>query len=156
MLSNRNHSERMKGVSATVPATRPVTARGTTASTPTAMQQPAQLPASSSALHSDSVSCLDPLDQTVAMDECERDSDSDDDDDDDDDDEVGGAHQQQQPPTSPGGKRSKREMMADLRMRREKLRNDPTFSTPEERAAERDRYNSEKAKKKESDKRRRC
>ena len=117
------------------------------------MQQPAQLPASSSALHSDSVSCLDPLDQTVAMDECERDSDSDDDDDD--DDEVGGAHQQQQPLTSPGGKRSKREMMADLRMRREKLRNDPTFGTPEERAAERDRYNSEKAKKKESNKRRR-
>ena len=119
------------------------------------MQQPAQLPASSSALHSDSVSCLDPLDQTVAMDECERDSDSDDDDDDDDDDEVGGVHQQQQPPTSPGGKRSKREMMADLRMRREKPRNDPTFGTPEERAAERDRYNSEKAKKKESNKRRR-
>ena len=40
-------------------------------------------------------------------------------------------------------------------MRREKLRNDPTFGTPEERAAERDRYNSEKAKKKEPNKRRR-
>ena len=47
-------------------------------------------------------------------------------------------------------------MMRDLRMRREKLRNDPTFGTPEERAAERDRHKSEKAKKKESDKRRRC
>ena len=139
MLGNRGHPSRMTTVRATVPANRPVTAPGITCPAPTAMQQPALLPASSSA-QSASVHRFGSLDMAAAEEECERDSDSDDDDDDDDDEHVADAQPQASPP---GSKRTKKQSMKDLREHRRKLREDPQYGSPAQKE-EQARHSNEK------------
>ena len=162
MLAERGHSARMKAVRAPVVSDRNVTARSALATIPTVAQQPALLPASSSKVPAPAAR-LDSLDETVAEDECDRDSDDDDlddgdldggdDDDDDDDDGANGAAPADQ--QQPAPKRQKKEIMQEMRARRKKLRTDPNFGTAEERTAEWSRYNGEKMKKQESDRKRR-
>ena len=162
MLAERGHSARMKAVRAPVVSDRNVTARSALATIPTVAQQPALLPASSSKVPAPAAR-LDSLDETVAEDECDRDSDDDDlddgdldggdDDDDDDDDGANGAAPADQ--QQPAPKRQKKEIMQEMRARRKKLRTDPNFGTAEERTAEWSRYNGEKMKKQESNRKRR-
>ena len=140
MLGNRGHPSRMTTVRAAVPANRPVTAPGITRPAPTAMQQPALLPASSSA-QSASVHRFGSLDMAAAEEECERDSDSDDDDDDDDDEHVADAQPQASPP---GSKRTKKQSMKDLREHRRKLREDPQYGSPAQKEEELARHSNEK------------
>ena len=149
MLGNRGHPSRMTTVRAAVPANRPVTAPGITCPAPTAMQQPALLPASSSA-QSASVHRFDSLDMAAVEEECERDSDSDDDDDDDDDEHVADAQPQASPP---GSKRTKKQSMKDLREHRRKLREEPEYGSPAQKEEERARHSNEKRRKQDSNRR---
>jgi hypothetical protein len=158
MLAERGHSGRMKGVRAPVVSDRAVTAPSALASVPTVAQQPALLPASSSKVPAPAAR-LDSLDEAIAEDECDKDSDDDDLDDgnlDDDDDDGGGANgAAPADPQQPAAKKQKRQLMKEMRARRKRLRSDSNFGTAEERAEEWSRYNDEKKQRLESDRRKR-